>query len=224
MKQLILHLSPVAEIAVVLTLTLGLFVYGGISQYLNPPAATDPYFTNASLIGLVIFEIFLFALVAPVLRLRGWTLPAIGLSPTARQTLAGFLLAPLGLLIFALVDAIGPGSAPNATTDAAMIPSANLAFGTILGVSLINAIYEEVFVTGYLIEAVSERSSVIYAVAGSALLRASYHLYQGPVAAISIGLLGLAFALLYVRGRVLWPIIVAHTILDVIAFLATAGP
>lgn len=220
MKQLILRLSPAAEFVLVLTVALGLFIYGSISQFIDPPAQADPVFTDSSLIGLIIIEIFLFALLAPILRLRGWTLSAIGLAPTALQTLYGFLLASFGLLIFAVVEAIGSGNTSNATPDGAMVPAVNLAFTTIFLVSLVNAAYEEVFVTGYLIEAVSERSSVIYAVLGSAALRATYHLYQGPAAAISIGILGLAFALFYVRSKTLWPVIVAHTILDIIAFLA----
>lgn len=223
MKRFIRKLSLTTEILLVLTLSMGLFVWGGISQYLEPPLDNDTQFTNASLLSLAIVEIVLFAVVAPILIIRGWTASAIGLEPTAHQTLNGFLLAALGLAIFAVSDIVAYGSVGGAPVNPTLVPSPQLMFSIILGVSLVNAVYEEVFVAGYLISALTEKFSVPYAVGISALLRGSYHLYQGPVAAISIGVLGLAFALYYVRSKTLWPLVVAHTLLDIVAFVNT-GP
>ncbi len=52
----------------------------------------------------------------------------------------------------------------------------------------------------------------------STLLRFLYHLYQGPLASISILPLGLLFGLVYWRWRNLWPLIVAHTITNILSF------
>ena len=83
-----------------------------------------------------------------------------------------------------------------------------------------NAVLEEVIVVGYLISRLQRLGWPVAAVlAASALLRGSYHLYQGFGPFIGNAVMGLIFAEWYRRrGRVM-PLIVAHTILDVVAFL-----
>ena len=53
----------------------------------------------------------------------------------------------------------------------------------------------------------------------SALLRGSYHLYQGFGAFLGNAVMGLVLGAYYQRrGRVM-PLVVAHTLLDVVAFV-----
>ena len=47
-------------------------------------------------------------------------------------------------------------------------------------------------------------------------LRVLYHLYQGPLGVLTIVPMGLMFGYIYVRTRKLWPVIVAHVLMDVI--------
>jgi membrane protease YdiL (CAAX protease family) len=59
-------------------------------------------------------------------------------------------------------------------------------------------------------------------VAASAVLRGSYHLYQGFGGFIGNAVMGVVFAFFFRRtGRVM-PLVVAHTILDVVAYLGYA--
>ena len=58
--------------------------------------------------------------------------------------------------------------------------------------------------------------------AASALLRGSYHLYQGFGGGLGNLLMGVVFALWWMRTRRLWPLVLAHTLLDVVAFLGYA--
>jgi membrane protease YdiL (CAAX protease family) len=83
-----------------------------------------------------------------------------------------------------------------------------------------NAVVEEVIVVGYLVTRLRElRWGTAYLVAASALLRGSYHLYQGFGAFVGNAVMGVVFALFFLRkGRVM-PLIVAHTLLDVTAFV-----
>jgi membrane protease YdiL (CAAX protease family) len=55
------------------------------------------------------------------------------------------------------------------------------------------------------------------AVLTSALLRGSYHLYQGWGGFTGNLLLGLFFGVIYVRTRRVWPLVVAHALLDTLA-------
>jgi membrane protease YdiL (CAAX protease family) len=63
---------------------------------------------------------------------------------------------------------------------------------------------------------------VAVVIAASAVLRGSYHLYQGFGGFIGNAVMGVAFAALFVRTRRVGPLIVAHTILDVVAFVGYA--
>jgi membrane protease YdiL (CAAX protease family) len=83
-----------------------------------------------------------------------------------------------------------------------------------------NGVTEEVVVVGYLLTRLDQIGwRVGAAVATSALLRGTYHLYQGFGAFLGNAIMGVVFALFFLRFRRLWPLIVAHTVLDVVAFL-----
>ena len=60
------------------------------------------------------------------------------------------------------------------------------------------------------------------AVAVSALIRGSYHLYQGFGGFLGNAVMGAACCLYWTRTRRLWPLIVAHTLLDVFSFVGYA--
>ena len=83
-----------------------------------------------------------------------------------------------------------------------------------------NAVLEEVIVVGYLITRLrSLEFSTVWIVACSAVLRGSYHLYQGFGAFVGNAIMGVVFALFFLRYKRVMPMIVAHTILDVAAFV-----
>jgi membrane protease YdiL (CAAX protease family) len=83
-----------------------------------------------------------------------------------------------------------------------------------------NAILEEVIVVGYLMTRLQEMGWRIRAVvAASALLRGSYHLYQGFGGFVGNAVMGVVFALFYLRCKRVVPLIIAHTLLDVVAFV-----
>ncbi|WP_372434969.1 CPBP family intramembrane glutamic endopeptidase [Actinotalea soli] len=89
--------------------------------------------------------------------------------------------------------------------------------------ALQNALLEEVVAVGYLMERLLElRWSVPAIIAASALLRGTYHLYQGPGMAIGNVVMGIVFSWYYLRRRRVMPLVVAHTVLDVVSFVGYA--
>lgn len=83
-----------------------------------------------------------------------------------------------------------------------------------------NAVLEEVIVVGYLITRLRQFGvNVWLMVALSAVLRGSYHLYQGFGAFVGNAVMGVVFALFYLRFKRVMPLIVAHTLLDTVAFV-----
>ncbi len=83
-----------------------------------------------------------------------------------------------------------------------------------------NALLEEVVVIGYLFDRLRGLGWPTWAVQGAAaVLRGSYHLYQGFGPFLGNAVMGLVFGEAYRRrGRVL-PLVIAHTLLDVVAFV-----
>ncbi len=83
-----------------------------------------------------------------------------------------------------------------------------------------NAIGEEVIVVGYLTTRLNELQwRLPTMIVASALLRGSYHLYQGFGGFVGNFVMGLVFAFVYRWwGRVM-PLIVAHSILDIASFV-----
>ena len=57
------------------------------------------------------------------------------------------------------------------------------------------------------------------ALACSALLRGTYHLYQGIGGGLGNIVMGLVFGRFYQRTNRLWPLVVAHALIDVVAFV-----
>jgi len=86
-----------------------------------------------------------------------------------------------------------------------------------------NAILEEVIVVGYLLSRL-DRLGVkpAKAIAISAVIRGSYHLYQGVGAFIGNATMGAIFGVLYRRWGRVTPLIVAHTLIDSVAFVGYA--
>lgn len=83
-----------------------------------------------------------------------------------------------------------------------------------------NAVLEEVIVVGYLYQRLerlgwSGRRIII----ASALLRGAYHTYQGVGPGLANLAMGLVFGEFYRRSRRTMPLIVAHTLIDVFAFV-----
>ena len=89
--------------------------------------------------------------------------------------------------------------------------------------ALKNAVLEEVVAVGYLVERLRDlRWSTPAIVVASALLRGAYHLYQGWGPFVGNVVMGLVFAEYYRRRRRVMPLVVAHTAIDVVAFVGYA--
>lgn len=83
-----------------------------------------------------------------------------------------------------------------------------------------NAVLEEVIVVGYLITRLRQMSVPLgWVVVCSAVLRGSYHLYQGFGAFVGNAVMGVVFALFFLRYKRVMPLIVAHSLLDITAFV-----
>ncbi|MGN6440701.1 MAG: CPBP family intramembrane glutamic endopeptidase [Arthrobacter sp.] len=135
------------------------------------------------------------------------------------------LLQGLGLAALIGIPSLGlyaAGRAMGITT--AIIPSALDAYWWTVPVLILSAmrhaVLEEVIVVGYLMDRFGKFGwSMPLAIAVSSVLRGSYHLYQGFGPFIGNAVMGVVFAWLYTRTRRVMPLVIAHALLDIVAFV-----
>ena len=98
-------------------------------------------------------------------------------------------------------------------TESARLP-------TLLLWSAANAFAEETVVVLWFMTRLRELGRApAAAIAASAVLRGSYHLYQGVSAGFGNVAMGLIFALSFHRTGKVWPLILAHFLIDAVAYL-----
>jgi len=149
----------------------------------------------------------------------------IGLDLTrpGRDLLAGIGLAAAvgipGLGVYALGRALGI----TVEVRPAALDTLWWTVPVLILAALANGFLEEVVVVGYLAERLKDlRWGVAAIIVASAVLRGSYHLYQGPGMAIGNVAMGVLFAWYYLVpswGRRVMPLVIAHTLIDVVAFV-----
>lgn len=87
-----------------------------------------------------------------------------------------------------------------------------------------NGILEEVLAIGYLLRRLDQLGWTPWrAIAFSSVLRGSYHLYQGFGGFVGNAAMGLIFGYLYRRWGRVTPLVVAHTLIDAVAFVGYAA-
>jgi len=86
-----------------------------------------------------------------------------------------------------------------------------------------NGILEEVIVVGYLLSRLDKLGvNPVWAIVISAVIRGSYHLYQGAGAFIGNAAMGVIFGIFYRRYGRITPLIIAHTLIDAVTFVGYA--
>ena len=111
----------------------------------------------------------------------------------------------------------------NSQVEASGLADAWWRVPVLLASAAANAAAEELVVVVYFVLRLRQLGvSVWWAIAASALLRGSYHLYQGLGGGLGNLLMGVVFAMFFLYFRKAWPLIVAHFLLDAVAFVGYA--
>ncbi len=193
---------------------------------LNPSQAAGRPWLDLSLQLLQIFFGAVPAFLALHLLRRdegGHDTPAFEFRRMARDFGAGAGLAALigipGLAFYFASRSLGF----NAEVIPEALPAAWWAIPVLVLAAVQNALLEEVVVVRYLTARLRELAwPTALVVLASAVLRGSYHLYQGFGGFIGNAIMGTVFALFFLRFKRIGPLIVAHAILDTCAFVGYA--
>ena len=138
--------------------------------------------------------------------------------------------AALGLGLAALIGIPGLGLYLaarsldlNTTVSPANLEAVWWALPVLVLAAVQNAVLEEAVMVGYLFTRWGQAGwSTLTIVLTSALVRGSYHLYQGFGGFVGNVAMGLLLGWVYTRTRRAMPLIVAHALLDVVAFVGYA--
>lgn len=128
-----------------------------------------------------------------------------------------------GIVLFVVIGIGGIGvylAAVELGVNRFVVPVPPLGHWWTVPVLLLNAaeaaLLEEIVVVAYLITRLRQLGlTEAAAVGSSALLRGTYHLYQGWGGFLGNLVMGVLFGLIFARTRRAWPIVIAHFLLDV---------
>nr|WP_286219393.1 CPBP family intramembrane glutamic endopeptidase [Paraoerskovia sediminicola] len=199
------------------------------STQLNPTRSPRPYLDLAYQLLGIAFALVPVALALYLLSARGRSArAALGLdgSRPLRDVGWGFALAAAvgipGIAFYVAGRALGI----TVEVQASGLDAYWWTVPVLILAALKNALLEEVIVVGYLFERTGDLGwGRVKFVVASSLLRGSYHLYQGFGPALGNVAMGVLFSWFYTsrwgRRRVV-PLVIAHTLLDVVAFVGYA--
>jgi len=206
----------IADAVVVVAICFGWPMWGSIQAVASRFPASP--FDDSSLIALIVLEVILASAALGYLRLRGHDLAPLVPRPTGIGALVGLVLYAIASVAIWPIYLIAGKTELAAQPIEQMIAGASISLPWLLGVSIVNGLFEESFLIGYLFRQL-ERFGASLAIGITILVRALCHLYQGPLGTVSAIGFGLVFALYYWRRRLLWPVAFAHIFADVIGFV-----
>jgi membrane protease YdiL (CAAX protease family) len=216
MKQFVQALSGRAEFLIVVLGSLGLTVLSNLQLVLDPALADQlPPFNNEILISNLVYEIFVLLWLSAFMKARGWTFERLGFSMSLRDTSIGLLLAVIVYCaIWAIEQALG-SAAPAMLESARRFDkvSGDLDLWAMIMASVVDAVFEELFVCAYVISALKEKKRASFALNISIALRVGCHIYQGVYGVLIGGAWGLVFGFWYLKSGRIWPLLVAHAAL-----------
>jgi membrane protease YdiL (CAAX protease family) len=216
------------EVLVVLSLSLLASAFDAFFSFLSAPVnrtVAVSFFRDVELARQLTDIAFALAPVALVVYLaRRWSEPleSFGLGTVALRQDVGW-----GSLLGLAVAAGGLGiylSAIALNVNRFVVPVPPLGHWWTIPILLLsagqNAALEEIVAVGYLVRRLEQIGwAGPAALATSAVLRGTYHLYQGWGGFTGNLLLGAIFGAVYLKWRRTWPLVVAHFVIDALAGL-----
>jgi uncharacterized protein len=208
-----------AEATLVLGATFGTFIVQQQSYGTSPDVSSQPIiYTDELLMGLVWWEILILTALSTFLYIRGWRpgdVPTTISWATTKSGLKLWLLSYLiyfGIGILLMTVPVLEASAQNMKFEIAVT------LPVMILLSIVNPIYEEALTVLYVARRMDWAQAPVFWIT-SASLRATVHAYQGAFAMTSIFVMGLLFAHYFSKKRQLWPIILAHALMDFLGLL-----
>lgn len=207
----------------------GWFILGSIESVLALHAARAPgsaqtlassasAFSDSAFFRLIMIETVLATCALAYLRVRGYKLTQLVPLPSGKGCLVGMLLYAISIAISVpLIGLFGADQPSTAQPIQDMVSKATISFLPLVCMSIVNGLYEEVFLIGFLQRGLQELGAS-FAIGAALLVRLLYHLYQGPVGITYVLGFGLVVGMYFAWKKTLWPIVYAHIFADIAGF------
>jgi len=207
----------VSEAAIVSTICFGLFIVWSTQAVMS--GFPEAKFSDSSNIWMILVEFVLATTALLYLHVRNFDVRSLYPQPNLRGTLWGLGAFLSAWLVGAIVTA--PFVAPE-RPQVAEFSFQGVSLASNVAFAMVNGAFEEVFLLGVLVRGLRGYGLSV-AVGLPLLVRVLYHLYQGPLGAIWILAFGLTFTVFYLRVRQLWPLVLAHTLWDIVPLYAAGA-
>ncbi len=210
--------NEIVEFIIVIGLGFGLFIYSSnYNAFFNSKAEITQSYNSYDFIFICLYELVTISIIIKYLKYRKWIcndfnlifapgMILVALSLIASREFFGYLIT----FIFKQTEILNP-----------LIKETNINiysdFVSILLITIINSVYEEVLLIGYIFKRLEKLHPVLILVI-SFMIRESFHTYQGLESLPMVLSISIVFGVYYLKFKKLWPIIIAHGISNSIKF------
>ena len=224
MNRLIKKLSPSAELAIILIIGFGYFIYSSTRIFLilntgySHPVSLN--LTSYNNLYIVSYEVIALLIIGYILKVRHWKIADFNLKFVFKMIWIGLLIMIVerfisGFVLRILIEFSGVGN--SSINQVHFNEQSN--WIVILFFLVINSFYEEFILLGYLFKRLEKFHPAII-IGFSMVIRLLCHTYQGWAGIIQIIVFGLVFSIYYYKYKKLWPLIIAHGVGNLLVYLS----
>ena len=201
--------------------TAGPFIFQSLRALLRGPA--HDVMTDWRVLVTVGHELVIALCWVALLKRRGWTLRHVTHRAALGDVGAGAALAVYTVLAYWLLF-VGVATASPALARAVNTyhMTGSVSLWAVLLLSAANPVFEEFLYLGFVANVLRGKGPVL-AVSASVLVRILVHLYQGPIAILTNVPFGATLTVYYLQSRRIWPPVVAHSLVDLLALSRFVG-
>jgi membrane protease YdiL (CAAX protease family) len=202
--------------------TVGLFTALSFAYLIRP--SPERAMSTGHLLQVLAVEAGLAAVWLPLLRRDGWTMRAVTRPWTPSDLVHGLSLWLYAWLTY-YAAWMGTSLVAPAFTRAAAAAGTfggRPAWWAVILSCLTNPAAEELLYLAVIARTLEPESRAL-ALAGCTVARVLVHVYQGPFAIVSVLPTGLIFGAYYLYTHRIWPVVVAHATMNLLAFGLRAG-
>ncbi len=215
MRNLLSKVPFPVEFAVILAGAFGYNLFDSVCDVLQPHPGQGP--TEAGTWWEVAYEGGTVVVLALLLWARGWNFKRLGLETDWRDGPWGLALAfgciaatiTFAMLMQMLLPGLMHPGEGGGDGDAH-----KLSLAVVGSLVIVNALYEELFAAGYVMAALKEKGLGELGLNLSVAIRILLYIFQGVAGVLVMVPVGLILGFWYLRTGRLWPLILAHVVLN----------
>jgi CAAX protease family protein len=223
-KTIVMRITPKIELLIILIIGFGFPIY--TSTYSSLMLSTEPNqswlykFTSNDFYYTILYEAIALLIIICFLKLRGWSLNDFNLGFTYRLIFVALLLVFISNVLKIIIYTIAELFIIETDISTKHIQyNLDANWISILLILIINSLYEEIILIGYLFKRLEKYNPIII-IGLSLLIRESYHSYQGLQGMLLIIPLGLVYGYYYYKYKKLWPIVLGHAFNNLLVFVS----